>query len=269
MMNFPVINPVAFCFGPICVYWYGVAYAVGILLAFYLLCLLNKNYASNVLNDIFLNSFVIYSVLGIVIGGRLGYVMFYHPLWFLYEPLQVLMIRNGGMSFHGGLIGATIALYFLCKKCKVDFWNAADLVVCVAPIGLFLGRIANFINAELIGRVTNVSWAVIFPGSDGLPRHPSQLYEACSEGLLLFVFMLYLYTNFAFQRNKGWFSGVFLICYGIMRFFVEWFREPEVVLNFFSYTVTIGQLLSIPLVIVGGMLVVTRKRTMGRSNQRI
>jgi phosphatidylglycerol:prolipoprotein diacylglycerol transferase len=192
-----------------------------------------------------------YIILGIIIGGRLGYTVFYNPTYYLSHPLEILFTWQGGMSFHGGLIGAIIAIYLLCNKHKAIFFNIMDLIACAAPIGIFLGRIANFINGELYGRITDAPWGIVFPDGGNLPRHPSQLYEAFGEGLITFIIL-----NIAAHKTKvlakpGLISGIFLLLYSIARIIVENFREPDTHIGFITGGLTLGQLLSSIMLICG------------------
>lgn len=246
---FPMIDPVMFQLGPLKVHWYGIAYVVGIVLGWQYAVFLAEKYTTTIKRQ-HIDDFVLWALFGIVIGGRLGQVLFYDPVHYFANPEQIMMVWKGGMSFHGGLLGLTIALVLFCKKYKLPFLVMADLISAVGPIGLFLGRIANFINGELYGRVTDVPWAVIFPYGGNLPRHPSQLYEAFLEGLLLLIIL-----NIAWHLRKirdvpGRITGIFLLGYGLARILVETVREPEV-MGYLWMGTTWGQWLSLPLVIAG------------------
>ncbi len=260
-MNFPNINPVIISFGPLSVSYYSLAYVIGIIVGvFYagkLAIKYNKNINSKIMED-----FITYAVLGIIIGGRLGYVFFYDLSRFLAHPIDILKTYEGGMSFHGGFAGIIIASLLFCRKNKLPFFALADLLAIVTPIGLFLGRIANFINGELYGRITDVPWAFIFPDSDHAPRHPSQLYEAFLEGICLFIIM---FLNREKLKSQGYNSGLFLICYGSFRIIAEYFRQPDAQLGFLFNFITMGQLLSMPMIIVG--IIIMRKA--GTSKLRI
>ncbi len=253
MIDFPNINPVIFSVGPLAVSWYSLSYIVGILLGWYYankLILLHPIGISRQHTE----GFISWAIIAIIIGGRLGHVLFYDPEKYLSNPIEILKTYEGGMSFHGGIFGVGVAAYLYCKKNKIRFLSFSDVLAIVAPIGLFLGRIANFINAELYGRQTNVPWAVIFPYSDGFPRHPSQLYEALLEGLLLFCIMLYFTYKSKFLQNSGKMSGIFLIFYGSFRVLVEFFREPDVKIGFIFKYFTLGQILCIPMILLGTYL---------------
>lgn len=247
---FPEINPVIISFGPLSINWYSLSYVAGILLGWfyagYIIEKFSLNFAKKWRED-----FITYLIIGIIVGGRLGHVLLYDPMKYLLHPIDILKTYEGGMAFHGALIGTIIAAYLFCYQRKVSFLFLTDLLAISAPIGLFLGRIANFINAELYGRVTDVPWAVVFPDSDMLPRHPSQIYEALLEGLFLFVLMWYLTFYWKSFRLKGFNSGLFLICYSISRIFIEFFREPDFLIGF----LTAGQVLSLPMLILGLYLI--------------
>lgn len=247
LIPFPMINPIAIDLGIISIHWYGIAYLVGISLAWF--------YARRIsyvfdLKQKDFDDFITWAVVGIILGGRLGYVLFYDPIHFLGHPLDILKTRQGGMAFHGGLLGVVVATILYCRKMTIPLMRFGDLLAVVSPIGLFLGRIANFINAEHYGRPTDVAWAMVFPKSDGLPRHPSQLYEAAGEGLII-AFLTWALMN-RFAKNPGRLSGLFMLSYGLIRFCVEFFRDPSdgfVSLGFM--TLTLGQALCVPMIILG------------------
>lgn len=254
---FPVIDPVIFSIGPVSVRWYGLAYVAGILLGWWYLKFLNKK--KEVLTPKALDDIIMWSVLGIIIGGRLAYVIFYNLPFYALNPYKIIAVWEGGMSFHGGLAGLVTALYLMARRHNIRFISMMDMVSCVAPIGLCLGRIANFINAELYGTETNVPWAVLFPNHEK-PRHPSQIYEALLEGLLLFV-ILFLVERYTKLRDKpGMLSGIFLIGYAFARSFVENYREPDIQLGYLTYGFTMGQILSIPMFLLGLYLVLWSKK---------
>jgi len=249
---FPLIDPVALHLGPLKIHWYGMAYLVSILLAWgYGVWLLKTKKARLKPNDF--SDYIVWAVFGIVIGGRLGYVLFYDMGNFIAQPLQILYVWRGGMSFHGGLIGILVATFLFCRQRRISFLSLGDIVAMVGPIGLFFGRIANFINAEHFGRVTDVSWAMIFPHGGPWLRHPSQLYEAGLEGLSLFILMIGVdrCTNWR-AKHPGALIGVFMIGYAFARIFAEFYRVPDATFFLFSTLITIGQLLSLPLILVGG-----------------
>ncbi len=255
-MNFiqPSIDPIIFSIGYIDIRWYSMAYIIGLILGLILIKKLNKA-KGGLISVNKLDNFFIWAVMGTILGGRIGYVIFYQTTQIIVNPIYIIQIWNGGMSFHGGLIGVILSTYIYCKINKINFLYLSDLVSTVAPIGLFLGRVANFINSELIGKTTDFYISIIFPTIDNLPRHPSQLYEAFFEGIILFILLnFYFYKNIN-SKKYGNISGLFLIFYSTFRFFIEFLREPDshigLLFNFFS----MGQLLSLPLFIFGIILV--------------
>ena len=254
MLNYPAIDPVAITLGPLQIRWYGISYLVGIILAWWLL---NKRaekdfrWTPNHVADL-----IFYATLGIIVGGRLGSVLFYNLPYYLDHPIEIFMINRGGMSFHGGLIGVLFAAWYFGKKSKKGFFTVSDFLAPVVPVGLFFGRIANFINGELWGAPSTLPWAMVFPDprAGGIPRHPSQLYEALLEGVLLFI-ILWLFS--AKEKPKMAVSGLFLLGYGIFRSAVEFVREPDSNLGYLAFDwLTMGQLLSIPMIIAGIILLV-------------
>ena len=246
----PAIDPIIFSFGFVEIRWYSVAYISAFIIGSYLIKFLNSSVKSTIDNKL-IDDFFIWAIIGVIIGGRIGYVMFYQLNNFILNPLYIIYIWKGGMSFHGGLAGMVISIFLFSLKNNIKFFALADLISLVAPIGLFFGRIANFINTELIGRVTDFPFAIIYPSIDALPRHPSQLYEALLEGIVLFIILLFVFIKNYPKEKNGKISGLFLFFYGIFRFFIEFIREPDfqigLILNFFS----MGQLLCIPLIFFG------------------
>ena len=246
----PSINPVIVSFGVIQIRWYSIAYVLGFLLGIYLIKQINQGYQKKIKNKQ-IDDFFIWSVIGVILGGRIGYVLFYQTATILTNPINILFIWKGGMSFHGGLIGIIISIFLFSKKYSIDFFQLSDLVSSVAPIGLFFGRLANFINVELYGRVTDFPLAMIYPSIDQAPRHPSQLYEAFFEGVVLFIILRYFNKKNYSQNNFGFITSLFLILYGIFRFLIEFLREPDAHIGLIFNSITMGQFLSIPLVILG------------------
>ena len=249
-LEYPDISPIIFSLGPIAIRWYSMAYLVGIISAW---ILIKRNVKRNniPLTKENIEDLVFDVTLGIILGGRLGYVVFYGTSMFWENPLQILAIWNGGMSFHGGIIGVILALWYFSHQVNMPFLKVTDLVVLYVPIGIFLGRLANFINDELWGRVTDVAWAVRFPNGGYLPRHPSQLYEALTEGMLMFVILNVLW-NFKWVRERtGFVSGMFACLYALLRISMEQFREPDIQLGYFFNVLTMGQMLSMPFLLVG------------------
>jgi len=246
-MNFPDIDPIAVQFGLLAVRWYALAYIAGIFGCFAYAQKLSNKYNLGY-NKAHFDSLFTYIILGVIIGGRSGYVILYDPLKYLGDPLEIFKTYNGGMSFHGGLLGLIIACYAFCRKNKLEYFKLMDLSAIVAPFAIMLGRFANFINAELYGRVTDMPWGMIFPYSDGAPRHPSQLYEAFLEGFVLLIIMYFASRNI----NRRYYNiGIFLVFYSLFRILCEFFREPDFHIGYIAGAITMGQLLSVPLLILG------------------
>ena len=250
LLEYPNIDPVLFQIGPFALRWYSIAYILGIVLGSIYADWLNKKDPVEKELKIF-DDFIVWAVVGIIIGGRLGYVLFYNFSLYLQNPIDIIKVWQGGMSFHGGFLGVTIAAIIYAKKKKVNLLILFDLLACAAPIGLFFGRISNFINGELYGRVTSSKLGVVFPNSDGLPRHPSQLYEALLEGLVLFIVLLLLANFSNLKKIPGVLAGIFVSGYGISRFVVEYFREPDAQIGLIFGEISLGQILSLPMVLVG------------------
>ncbi len=256
IIPYPAINPILISIGPFAVRWYALAYIVGIIAGwFYARALVASERlwggpAPFTVLDF--DDFVIWITLGIILGGRTGYVLFYNLPLFAAHPVQIFELWTGGMSFHGGVIGCAVAIILFAWRRRIPVLSLADLTAGVAPIGLFLGRLANFINGELWGRPTNVPWAMVFPNGGPLPRHPSQLYEATLEGIVLFIVLAILMRSGALKR-PGIVTGAFLVGYGIARTTCELFREPDVQVGFLwrSQWLTMGMLLCIPLILIG------------------
>lgn len=250
VLTFPAIDPVAIQIGPIAIRWYALAYVGGLLLGWRYCRHLASRSASGITPEA-IDDFLIWAVAGVVLGGRIGYALFYKPEFFLSNPVEVVAVWHGGMSFHGGLLGVVVAALLFCRRRRFPVLATSDIFAAAAPIGLFLGRIANFVNGELVGRPSDVPWAIVFPHAGPLPRHPSQLYEALLEGLLLFL-VLYLVSRSRSLRTRGGFAtGVFLIGYGAARIFVEVFRQPDDHIGFLLGQTTMGQLLSLPMIVAG------------------
>jgi phosphatidylglycerol:prolipoprotein diacylglycerol transferase len=251
------INPVAFSIGFVKIHWYGLAYAVGILLGFKFSMMMAKKFNKSITAKQ-IDDFFIWVIFGIIFGGRFFYVLFYQPKYYFSNPIEILYIMNGGMSFHGGLIGVGIAMYLYCRKHKINLLSFMDTIAVSAPIGLFLGRIANFVNGELWGVPTDGSWGFIF--ADGILRHPSQLYEAFLEGLILFLILNIMAVYYNAFKYKGLLVGTFTMMYGIFRIFIEGFREPDSFIGYLSHSTTMGQWLSVPMLILGASLIRTSVR---------
>ena len=242
--------------GPFALRWYSLAYLFGWAIGwYYMLQLIKKKGAP--CNAAQVGDFAFWAMVGTILGGRLGYVLFYNFNHYSHNPGDIIAVWDGGMSFHGGFLGVSIATYFYCKSQKIPFFRFADLLACVAPIGLFLGRMANFINGELFGRPTEAAIGMVFPRGGPLPRHPSQLYEAALEGLTLFFLLWFLFNFTNLRKKPGILTGIFIIGYALARTIVEQFREPDNHIGFLYGTgfLTMGQLLSIPMVLLGLYLI--------------
>jgi phosphatidylglycerol:prolipoprotein diacylglycerol transferase len=257
---FPQIGEVAVRIGPLAIRWYALSYIAGLLIGWFYCRWLTKRPPRTVSRPQ-IDDFLLWAMLGVVLGGRLGYVIFYNPGHFLQNPLDIFVLWEGGMSFHGGLVGVIVAMILYARRIKQPFFALADIVACATPIGLFLGRLANFVNGELYGRATDVAWAMVFPKDEtGLPRHPSQLYEAFLEGVVLFAVLFVLARFTAAKGRLGALSGAFLVGYGCARITAEFFREPDPQLGFlFDAGFTMGQLLSVPMVILGVLFILWAK----------
>jgi phosphatidylglycerol---prolipoprotein diacylglyceryl transferase len=253
---YPAIDPVALRIGPLAVKWYGLAYVAGLLLGrYYVKALLQQGrlwpsekrpFTPDKVDDLLL-----FMTVGVLLGGRLGYVLFYQPQFFLTHPLEIVAVWNGGMSFHGALLASIVAVVLFARRVGADPWSVMDLAAAAAPMGLFFGRLANFINAELWGRASTVPWAMVFPDAGPLPRHPSQLYEALTEGLVLFAVLWWLTHRRQALRTPGVIGGAFLVGYGLARSFCEFFREPDAGHILTVGPFTAGIFYSLPMVLVG------------------
>jgi len=253
----PSIDPVILSIGALDIRWYSLSYIMAFVIGSFLIKKFNKEFSNSISNKE-IDNFFLWAILGVIIGGRLGYVIFYQTNIFVLDPLHIFKIWKGGMSFHGGLAGMIVSIYFFCKKNKLSFFYLADLVSLVAPIGLFFGRIANFINTELYGRITDFPFAVIYPSIDQFPRHPSQLYEAFFEGFLLFTILLYYFYKKKENELIGKISGLFLLLYSIFRFSIEYLREPDAHLGLFFGYFSMGQFLCVPLFIFGVLIFIKK-----------
>jgi phosphatidylglycerol:prolipoprotein diacylglycerol transferase len=255
VLLFPQFDPVIVQIGPFGIRWYALAYITGLVLGWRLLRHLVQR-APAVATAVQADDFLTWATLGVVLGGRLGYVMFYQPGVYLTHPAMILAVWEGGMSFHGGVLGVAVAIVWFCRRNAIPLLGFADRVAVCAPIGLGLGRIANFVNGELWGRAAPdwLPWAMIFPNGGPVPRHPSQLYEALLEGVVLLLVMLALSRRESLRARFGWLTGAFLVGYAIARTTCEFFREPDVFLGYLIGGVTMGQLLCIPMLIAGGWL---------------
>lgn len=263
-MTFPQIDPVIFSLGPLKVRWYGLMYVLGFTASYFLVWYQIKRFKFKELERVFENANLTL-ILSVIIGGRLGYVLFYNFSYYMAHPMEIPATWSGGMSFHGACLGVMLGGWIYAKITKVDFWAGADTYAVTVPIGLGLGRIGNFINGELYGRVSDVPWAMVFPGGGPLPRHPSQLYEMLLEGVVLFI-LLWSLKQKPWEKRPGWPHGsmlaLFLIGYGIMRFIVEFFREPDEHIGLLFSFVSMGQLLSILIIGLGAAIWAFRLRAM-------
>ncbi len=259
VIPFPEIDPVAVAIGPFAIRWYALSYVASLLLGWWVarqLCRYDGLWGRRPpLNDQGVDDFLLYMACGIVLGGRLGYVLFYNPAYYAANPLEAFALWHGGMSFHGGLIGCTLALFLLGRRYKASALELFDLGAAVAPIGLFFGRVANFVNGELWGRTTDVAWAMVFPLAGPEPRHPSQIYQAALEGLALFTIVM-IAVRLGGLKRPGFVSGVFLIGYGIFRSVGEYFRQPDAHIGFLAGGLTMGTLLSLPMIALGAVILV-------------
>lgn len=259
MLNdiYQALDPVAFSIGTVQVRWYGLAYIAGFILAGLTMYLTGRRWRLGLRGDDVL--MVIVSVaLGVIVGARLFYVLFYNLPYYLAHPLHVFMFTEGGMSFHGGLVGALVGGYVACRCLRISFVTIADLAVIGAPLGLFFGRIANFVNGELWGKPTDLPWGVAFETGGGVMRHPSQLYEALLEGLVIFLVLIVLSRKVP-ARPRGTFMGTFLVLYGVFRFLIEFVRMPDEQLGYLFGPITMGQLLSVPLIVAGVVVLVAAR----------
>jgi phosphatidylglycerol:prolipoprotein diacylglycerol transferase len=256
VLLFPQFDPVLLQVGPLSIRWYALAYIVGLVLGWRLLRRLVLA-PPRVATPAQVDDFLTWATLGVVLGGRLGYVLFYQPSTYLSHPLQIFAVWQGGMSFHGGLLGVAVAIVWFCRRNGIRTLGFADRVAVCAPLGLALGRVANFINGELWGRPAPdwLPWATVFPFAGPEPRHPSQLYQALLEGVLLFVVMIVLAQREAIRERFGQLTGFFLIGYALARSTGELFRQPDAFLGFLAFGVTMGQVLSVPMLLAGLWLV--------------
>ena len=256
IMPYPEIDPIAFSVGPVDVHWYGIAYVVGIMLGwFYARRLIEtpRLWAGEApMSRVQLDDFLVWAAVGIILGGRIGYILFYDFPNVAAEPLRAIQIWNGGMSFHGGFAGTTLAMLLFARRHRIPVWSLFDIVAAVVPIGLFFGRIANFVNGELWGRLSDAPWAVVFPQAGPFARHPSQLYEAGLEGIALLAVLALAIWSFGALKRPGLVTGIFVCGYALSRITVEFFREPDAQLGYlYGGWLTMGMLLSLPMLAVG------------------
>ncbi|MCF8470055.1 MAG: prolipoprotein diacylglyceryl transferase [Parvibaculum sp.] len=258
-MPFPNIDPILIEIGPFAIRWYALAYIAGLIIGWrYVIALAETPRlwaGASPVTRIHVDDALLWAALGVILGGRLGYVLVYNPAYFAAHPLEIFYVWQGGMSFHGGAFGVFAAMILFARSRKLPAASMMDLVSAAAPIGLFFGRIANFINSELWGRVTDVPWGVVFPNGGPLPRHPSQLYEAALEGIVLFIVLRLLTHRFDTLKKPGVTTGMFIAGYGIARTAIEFFREPDTQIGYlFGGWLTMGMALSIPMALAGAAL---------------
>jgi phosphatidylglycerol---prolipoprotein diacylglyceryl transferase len=271
-LAYPSIDPVLIAIGPLPIRWYALAYIAGLVLGWaYARALVKQKVfwgGAAPLDPLHIDDLLLSAAMGVILGGRLGYVIFYNAGFYLAHPAEIFAVWKGGMSFHGGLAGTALAIYVLAKRKRISVLSLADVCAAAAPVGLFLGRIANFIKPELWGRPAAVPWAMVFPGAGPSPRHPSQLYEAGLEGVVLFL-LLYIAVHMGALRRPGLVAGLFAAGYGIARIACEFFREPDPQLGFLFGGTTMGMLLSLPLIAVGFIFIVHAcRRPTGRGVNR-
>lgn len=265
---FPDISPIAFEIGPVVVRWYALAYLAGFLLGWrYVLRIIRNDDPAHRPNKLDIDDFLAWGIFGVILGGRVGYVLFYQTALYMNDPLEIFKLWHGGMSFHGGAAGAIIAMVVYALVKKIPVLRLTDLFCAAVPIGLFFGRIANFINGELFGRVSTAPWAVVFPHGGDDPRHPSQLYEAGLEGALLFAVLAVMISNPRIRNRPGLVSGAFLIGYALSRITVEFFREPDVQIGYLFQYFTMGQILCLPM-ILGGIICIIYAVKHGQQHPR-
>ncbi|MBX7145940.1 MAG: prolipoprotein diacylglyceryl transferase [Alphaproteobacteria bacterium] len=261
-LTYPIIDPVVVQLGPLAIRWYALAYVAGIILGWWYGLYLCSHPRSKITKVQF-EDIIVWATLGIILGGRLGYVLFYNTDYYFHNPLKIIAVWEGGMSFHGGLLGTIIAMILYARYKKLSFFVVSDIMACATPIGLFFGRLANFINGELYGKVAiDLPWAMVFPRGGPFPRHPSQLYEAFLEGIALFTLLFIVIHVTKARFRPGLISGIFLIFYGTSRFIIEYFREPDAQIGYLFDHTSMGQLLSVPMILVGIIFIIyARKRT--------
>jgi len=262
MLQFPDIKPYIIKIGPLQIRWYGLMYLIGFVSS-YLLVRREVVRKKIPLNRVQVESLYFHIILGLILGARFGYVIFYNFSYYLRHPLESIAVWQGGMSFHGGLLGVVIAGFLFSRKNGVSMYTLGDLLMPTAPIGLFCGRIGNFINGELFGRPADVPWAMVFPGGGGIPRHPSQIYEALLEGVLLFTILWIVRDRF---KKEGMITALFLVLYGVFRFIAEYFREPDAHLGFVIGSFSMGQVLSSTMIVIGAIIFIMKKNNAEKEN---
>jgi phosphatidylglycerol---prolipoprotein diacylglyceryl transferase len=270
-LPFPAIDPIALQLGPVAIHWYGIGYVAGILFAWWYtkrLVANSKLWAGGKppITPLDLDDFVLWAALGVVLGGRIGYIFFYDFAAFAANPLSMFAVWNGGMSYHGGMLGVILAIILFALKRSIPIWTMLDTIAAGVPVGLGLVRVTNFINSELWGRPTDLPWGVVFPTGGDTPRHPSQLYEAALEGLVLFLVLRFLTHGLFKLKSPGFVGGAFVCGYGLSRIFVEFFREPDAHIGYLEGNwLTMGMILSLPMVLAGGWAMLTARKRSGRA----
>lgn len=264
-LAFPNLDPVLFQLGPIAIRWYSLSYIVGIVLGWLYARSIVRNESlwnrRSPITQVDMDDFMLWATIGTVLGGRFGYVLFYNFESFMADPVSIFAVWEGGMSFHGGFLGVTLAMILFARSRKIPVWSLFDVIATVVPIGLLLGRIANFINGELWGRVSDVPWAMVFPTGGPEPRHPSQLYEAALEGIVLLTVLFIAVYGFKALHRPRLATGIFVGGYGVARTIVEFFRQPDVQLGYlFGDWFTMGMLLSMPMILVGLALIISARK---------
>ncbi len=274
VLPFPAIDPVLIEIGPFAIRWYALAYIVGIFIGWWYARRLVANgrlwgVDGAPLRPVDIDDFVVWAAVGIVVGGRLGYVLFYDLPRFIDQPAEIVAVWHGGMSFHGGFLGTILAMVLFARRRGIPIWSLIDVIAPSVTFGLFFGRLANFINGELWGRVSDAPWAMVFPDAGPLPRHPSQLYEAALEGVVLFVVLRLLIHRYHRLSTPGFVAGGFAAGYGAARTFVEFFREPDVQVGYLAGGLTMGMALSIPMIVAGlALMVWSARRPSGATARR-
>jgi phosphatidylglycerol:prolipoprotein diacylglycerol transferase len=265
VLPFPAIDPVLIEIGPFAIRWYALAYIAGIFIGWWYAKRLVANaklWSPSLapMKPVDIDDVVIWASLGIILGGRIGYVLFYDLKLFASDPLQIFAVWNGGMSFHGGFLGTILAMVLFARSRGIPAWCLIDVIAAAVPFGLFFGRLANFINGELFGRASDAPWAMVFPMGGDIPRHPSQLYEAGLEGIVFFLVLRLFTHGYKRLRYPSFISGVFCIGYGMARVFVEFFREPDIQIGYLAGGLTMGMMLSLPMIAYGIYLIITASR---------
>lgn len=265
MNIFNYINPIAIQIGPLAIHWYGISYVISIIIGWAIAKKITQNQkiwgnSKSPISNQNIDDSITWIIVGIIIGGRLGYVMFYDLQYYITQPTKIIAVWDGGMSFHGGVIGTLIAIVAFARKRKIPVMSMFDIVTLCSCVGLFAVRLANFVNAELWGKTTNLPWGIVFPNAGEIPRHPSQIYEAMLEGAMMFAILLWLVVKKNKLQNRGFIAGMWLIIYAITRIIIETVREPDAHIGYiFANFITMGMILSIPMIAIGVWAVVNAK----------